>query len=223
MNHIREKELNDYVDGELSESRTQEVDRHLEECDECRKALQAVSALVAELGELPQHARPDRDLWEDISRATVHRDKVTPIATRRRAGWSRLSISLPQAAAAAVAAALLAAGGVWLALSGGNEAGSIAGREASVAEFVNNPVGLMPYDEVVAELTYTLNEQRADLDTATARVIKENLEIIDAAIEEINEALSHDPSSEFLNSYLARTLRRKVEVLKRASDLVSRT
>lgn len=63
----------------------------------------------------------------------------------------------------------------------------------------------------------------ADLDTATARVIKENLEIIDVAIEEINEALSHDPSSEFLNAHLARTLRRKVDVLKRASGLISRT
>lgn len=225
MRHITQQQLNAYVDGALGEHEHREVGAHLESCDECRDALAELMSLVAELGGLPREGRPARDLWSGIAERTVERRLVTPIDRGRAAMRSAWSISLPQAAAAAVAAAIIAGSGVWLAL-GGSGAGAgpnFSPAPPATAEFAVAPADMATYDDVVAELTRQLNVRRAELDPTTVRVIRENIQIIDAAIGEINEALALDPSNEFLNAYLARAMRRKVAVLQSAMTLASRT
>jgi cytosine/adenosine deaminase-related metal-dependent hydrolase len=54
----------------------------------------------------------------------------------------------------------------------------------------------------------------------TIRVLETNLEAIDRAIAQCREALEADPSSVYLNTYLAETRRRKLELLRRATALV---
>lgn len=226
MRHITQQQLNAYVDGALGEHEHREVGAHLESCDECRDALAELTSLVAELGGLPREGRPARDLWSGIAERTVERRLVTPIDRGRAAMRSAWSISLPQAAAAAVAAAIIAGSGVWLALGGGGAGPDFSltpPPPATGAEFVLAPADMATYDDVVAELTRQLNARRAELDPTTVRVIRENIQIIDAAIGEINEALALDPSNEFLNAYLARAMRRKVAVLQSAMKLASRT
>ena len=228
MRHITQQQLNNHIDGTLGEHEHREVDAHLESCGECREALAELMSLVAKLGGLPREGRPARDLWSGIAERTVERRLVTPIDRGRAAMRSAWSISLPQAAAAAVAAAIIAGSGVWLALGGG---GARAGAGADFsptppptgAELALAPADMATYDDVVAELTRQLNARRAELDPTTVRVIRENIQIIDAAIGEINEALALDPSNEFLNAYLARAMRRKVAVLQSAMTLASRT
>ena len=75
---------------------------------------------------------------------------------------------------------------------------------------------LAAYDATIAELGTALRLDGDRLDTATVRVLEENLAIIDRAIAEARTALEQDPASRYLNGHLGRTLRRKVDLLQRA-------
>jgi hypothetical protein len=78
------------------------------------------------------------------------------------------------------------------------------------------------YDAAVAELQTTLDEGRQSgrLDSATVRVLTQSLATIDSAIVQARQALAADPGSAYLNQHLAATMRRKLELLRRASTLV---
>jgi hypothetical protein len=73
------------------------------------------------------------------------------------------------------------------------------------------------YDRTVAELQQLFTTQRAHLDTSTVRILDQNLAIIDRAVTDARRAVEADPSNVYLRSHLAATMRRKVELLRRAT------
>jgi predicted O-linked N-acetylglucosamine transferase (SPINDLY family) len=75
------------------------------------------------------------------------------------------------------------------------------------------------YDAAVGQLRAALNDNRSQLDSSTVRVLEKNLAIIDSAVAEARHALAQDPNNSYLNHHLAETMRRKVELLRRASSL----
>jgi len=77
------------------------------------------------------------------------------------------------------------------------------------------------YDVAVAELQQVLAQNRGRLDTTTVRVIEQNLATIDHAIAQARRALAADSANIYLNSHLAETMRRKLELLRQAAALVS--
>jgi hypothetical protein len=52
-------------------------------------------------------------------------------------------------------------------------------------------------------------------------VIERNLTVIDEAIAQARQALDADPANTFLNSHLADSRRRKLELLRRATMISS--
>ena len=54
----------------------------------------------------------------------------------------------------------------------------------------------------------------------TIRSLETTLHVIDRAIGQCREALAADPANVYLNTYLAETRRRKLELLRRATALV---
>ena len=62
---------------------------------------------------------------------------------------------------------------------------------------------------------------RGRLDTTTVRVIERNLATIDSAIAQAQRAVAADSANVYLNSHLAETMRRKLELLRQAAALVS--
>jgi hypothetical protein len=66
-----------------------------------------------------------------------------------------------------------------------------------------------------------LATRRSELDTATVRVLEENLTIIDRAIDQSRQALVRDPNSTFLIDHLNSALGRKVELLRTATLIPS--
>lgn len=64
---------------------------------------------------------------------------------------------------------------------------------------------------------------RSQLDPRTAAIIEANLKVIDDAIAQSKAALSQDPASRFLNNQLNNALGKKLELLKTAAQLPSRT
>ena len=80
-----------------------------------------------------------------------------------------------------------------------------------------------PADAAVAQLQEIIYERRAELDSVTVRVIEENLAAIDRAIDEARDALAADPANGYLSQHLAATMRRKVDLLRRAATTASAT
>ena len=77
------------------------------------------------------------------------------------------------------------------------------------------------YDAAVADLERVLDAGRGRLDTTTVRVIERNLATIDSAIAQAQRAVAADSANLYLNSHLAETMRRKLELLRQAAALVS--
>lgn len=77
------------------------------------------------------------------------------------------------------------------------------------------------YDREIGSLRDMLATRRAELDTATVRVLEENLTIIDRAIEQSRQALASDPNSTFLIDHLNSALGRKVQLLRAATLIPS--
>jgi hypothetical protein len=79
------------------------------------------------------------------------------------------------------------------------------------------------YDREVGRLQLLLNQRRNQLDPATVAVIEKNLLVIDTAIAESKKAIARDPASEYLIESLNQSLRTKVELMRTAALLPSRT
>jgi hypothetical protein len=76
------------------------------------------------------------------------------------------------------------------------------------------------YAAAVADLEQVLAGGRGQLDTTTIKVIEQNLAAIDQAIAQAQRALEADPANLYLNTHLAETMRRKLELLRQAATLV---
>ncbi len=78
-----------------------------------------------------------------------------------------------------------------------------------------------PHEEAISELRKVLARQRDQLDPATIRTLESNLAIIDLAIDQARRALAADSANTYVKEHLAETMRRKVELLQRATMLAS--
>ena len=86
------------------------------------------------------------------------------------------------------------------------------------------PVSLRPnasqsYAAAVADLERVLEQGRGKLDSTTIKVIEQNLAAIDRAIADAQRALEADSANLYLNTHLAETMRRKLDLLRQAAAL----
>src|SRR5574341_717577 len=106
--------LSEYLDDELSATERLQLEQHLGGCPACRKSLEELRAVVARAASLEDGA-PGRDLWpgvaERIGAAQLEVKQVVGGQWRRL----RLTLTVPQLAAAALALMAVSAGSVWLA------------------------------------------------------------------------------------------------------------
>lgn len=79
------------------------------------------------------------------------------------------------------------------------------------------------YDREITRLRVLIEERRNQLDPATVAVIEKNLQVIDTAIADCKKAIANDLSSRFLLESLNQSLRTKVELMRTAALLPSRT
>jgi hypothetical protein len=225
--HVGFDELQDLREGLLSPEERDEVLAHLESCATCRGELGALSSLMDSLGELPLEAQPSRDLWPQIvwridAGSEASRRVESPSLSRAKPR-RQITLQAWQLAAASIALALVSGGVVWAALSGGlRDPGPVASvpAQGSLAQPVGWETALDEYNEAVAELEEVLELGRGVLDPETVRILEENLQAIDNAINESQAALAQDPGSKILGRFLAENLRRKVDLLRRAAAAV---
>jgi hypothetical protein len=205
--------LSEYLDNELDAARRAEVESHLAECGECRADLEALAAVVTRAESLVD-APPAADLWPGIESRIAPSQVLRPGFSRRR-----FAFTMPQLIAASLALMIASGGMVWLARLGGEHTDfpAVQGEMASPVRPAN--FGDAAFDQAVAELQQTLDGGRGRLDAQTIRVLEANLETIDRAVAQCREALAADPANVYLNTYLAETRRKKLELLRRATAL----
>ncbi|HZH80344.1 MAG TPA: zf-HC2 domain-containing protein [Gemmatimonadales bacterium] len=211
--------LSEYLDGDLTPAERTTLEAHLAACGTCRTTLDELRRVVARAQALDDRP-PAADLWPGIAE---HIGVVSLSARREGGARRRLSVTMPQLAAAAVVLVLFSAGSVWLALR--NQPTPPPTPLAPGTTAAMSSVGMSPLDArtaaSVAALEQTLARNRSRLDTGTVRVIQKNLAIIDRAIRDAQSALAADPANAYLNQHLAKETRRKLELLRQAATLAT--
>ena len=218
--------LSEYLDDEdLTAQDRREIETHVGSCAACRTVLDELREVRARGRSLPD-APPVADLWPAIE------DRISPASASviarlkpRAAGapgpTRRISFTIPQAIAASLALMLVSGGMVWLLRAGGSQtdSGIVAVERPRTPEITPANFADPQYDRAVADLERTLEVGRGRLDPETIRVLEANLQAIDRAIEQSQQALEADPANMFLNAHLATARQRKLALLRRASAL----
>jgi hypothetical protein len=204
--------LSDYIDGEMDLAERLELEAHLAGCAECSDTLLGLRRVVTRARAMDDVA-PTTDLWPGIA---------GQIGARLPRRWA---FSLPQLAAASIALVALSSGAGWVLHSGMVASSPLSAPVPPAPPAPEVPVSVVratgAYDQAVADLERVLNEGRGRLDTATVRVLEQNLATIDRAIAQAQLAVAADSANLYLNSHLAATMRRKLELLRQAAALVT--
>lgn len=213
--------LSEYIDGDLDSSLRERLEDHLIECAECRSVTDDIRRVVKRAEALDDRP-PSADLWQGIqARIATKRQSDSDVAetTIPIASARRYSFSIPQLAAAAVLLIVVSSFSVATFLD--RPAEVTVFETVSVSDQVL-PAGLREeYELAISDLQNALRDGRQVLDSATVNSIEYNLEMIDRAISDANEALRADPNSAYLSGHLAEIVRRKVDFLRRANRLVA--
>ena len=223
--------LSDYLDLDLPRAEADAVGRHLETCAVCRATLEELAHVKSQAAALVDPPVPT-DLWAGIASrigpagstsAAPARQPVVLELPRRRPAWPAWPATPWLAAAAAFV--LVAAGALWLAhdrlgpslradrvVSDGSPAG--AATDAALADFDAGRI-----EGEISDLQRALDRGRGKLDPKTVQVLEENLRIIRKAAEDARQALEQDPANRELQDYLAGSVQRKLDLVRRAATL----
>jgi anti-sigma factor RsiW len=219
--------LSEYLDGELPESEQAALEFHLQTCADCTAVLADLRRVVRRARSLSELA-PPHDLWPGIASrigaTRTHGNEPIDLTARRKV-TRRWAFTLPQLAAAGIALMMMSGGAVWLLRTQEDPAPttpviSVAPDQSPAVTVALRPNASESYAAAVADLERVLAEGRGKLDSTTVRVIEQNLAAIDRAIADAQRALESDSANLYLNTHLAETMRRKLDLLRRAAALV---
>ncbi|HEX5031649.1 MAG TPA: zf-HC2 domain-containing protein [Candidatus Eisenbacteria bacterium] len=222
--------ISDYLDGTLDPGTHRQVERHLAGCTECAALLADFERVVGRARVLAEDDTPPaEDLWPGIE-ARLRRAAQTPLpipvtltaVPERRSLKPRISFTLPQLAAACLAVVALSAAGAFYIGGGARKAETTA----PVAQQLPAPAAATMTESQdaikdVERLKEILASRRNELDPATVAALEGSLRAIDMAIRQGQLALAADPKNPYLRDHLDDTMRRKVDLMRRATMLAS--
>ena len=228
MHTVYRESIHELIDGTIGAIRRAELERHLEDCGECRTFLADMEAIRQTTDSLDR-LEPPAGAWMQIAGRLRQEGRVPapPPPVRSRA---------PRVAILAIAASLVFAVGVSIALlvtqyrshapaapaaaattTAGNANQDIA-VESVEAEF---RLAEQHYQNAIAKLEQAARLDQAGsgrddnaLDAQTAAMLQKNLQVIDQAIAESREALRSEPLSAPARDSLFDALKRKVALLQ---------
>jgi hypothetical protein len=168
---------------------------------------------------LPREIAPPPDLWPAI------RSELAPRSLRTIHWSSRWRLAAAGLLVAATSSIL-----TLFAMRARERAPDAAA--VTPVETAPAPADRLPPHLVVAERGYarsidalwrTLDERRDSLAPSTVATVERSLRIADSAIAEARSALEHDPANRVLADLLVSNYERKIDLLRRATELAPRT
>jgi hypothetical protein len=233
--------LNDLLDGYLNRHEAAVVSQHLSVCDSCGAKYRSLASVVSSASELPRSVLPPEDLWVDLRKSLEERKEVV-LHTSGNVGGSESGSTSARRLSGRMVALLATAAVVLIALSSGvtalvlrNAGGSLAavgripipGPPGSVAPGALLPAGFRQteneFNRTIEELQLAVDTQRGQLSPETIRTVDRSLAVVDSAIAEARAALLSDPNNQMLVDLLSASYQRKLDLLRRTSELGSRT
>jgi Putative zinc-finger len=221
--------LSEYLDEELPPDERSALEAHLRQCTACGAVLADLKRIVTRAHGLEDRL-PDHDLWPGIAtRIGAGSGEVPAIDLAAQRARRRWSFSAPQLIAAGLALMALSGGTAWLlhpigglALGSHQPAPTIPVVTVSTTDANSRAlIAGQSYAAAVSDLERVLEQNRGRLNSTTVQVIERNLATIDSAIAQAQRALAADSANVYLNSHLAETRQRKLELLRQAAALVS--
>ena len=169
---------------------------------------------------LPREIAPPPDLWPAIRAELAPRSARS---VRWTAGWRLAAAGLVVAASSSILTLLTVR-----ARDGARDTAVVAMAESTSTTVAPR----LPAHLVVAERGYarsidalwrTLDERRDSLAPSTVATVERSLRIADSAIAEARSALEQDPANRVLGELFVSNYERKIDLLRRATELAPRT
>ncbi len=217
--HLSFENLCDLADDAMDASEMAVARGHIAACATCATQLAELTQLHVDAAALPREVPPPADLWRDIKR------DLSPQRSRGLARWH-----VRHLAAAALLIAVGSSATTALVLRG--EPASATQPVADATEYVTEVSAPLParlasaedgYSRSVRVLQATLDERRDSLAPSTIATVERSLRVADSAIAEAREALARDPANTALARLFASNYERKIDLLRRATELSPRT
>ena len=219
MTHpVSEEALDDFVYERLESGSRSDVERHLHGCADCAAKVGALRALRARVALVPRAIEPPSDLWPEL-RAELR------LRSERRSGLARQRWLLAAAAVLLIALSstittLVLRRNGPLEMADSRATARVDGPPpAAAAALADFRVLEAEYARAAAELLGSLDTQRGSLPPRTVEQLEASLRIIDQAIQEARAALVSDPGNHRLVEMLSTTYERKLDLLKRGTNL----
>ena len=233
--------INDLLDGYLSRQDTEVVSEHLSVCDACAETYRSLAGLLSSASDVRKSVLPPDDLWNDLRKSLEERKEVV-LPTSKSVANSDFGSTHRRRASGRMVALLAVAAVVLIALSSGITAlvlrrgtSGLANRELSripVQPALIGPATVLPsgfrqteneFNRTIEELQQAVDTQRGQLSPETIRTVDRSLAVVNSAIAEARAALLADPNNQMLVDLLSASYQRKLDLLRRTSELGSRT
>jgi hypothetical protein len=221
--HLAFDQLNDLADGTADATSVRSAREHLAACASCAEQVTALRALSAETSRLPREIAPPPELWTSIRAGLAPR---TTRAFRWTTGRRLAAAGLLVAASSSILTMLaLRAKDRMLERTAVAVAPSAAPASAPSSGALPARVASAErgYARDVDALRRTLDERRDSLAPSTVATVERSLRIADSAIAEARAALARDPANGVLASLFLSNYERKIDLLRRATELAPRT
>jgi predicted anti-sigma-YlaC factor YlaD len=193
-----------YAGGRLSDIEAAALESHLAACATCEAWLDTAEGPLPDTRSLPRSVNPASDLWPGIQARL-------PLRSRGRIVIARWVLAAAAVLLVAVSSGLTA---VLLRQSSSRPAVQSSGNLQSLEA---------QYAAASDDLTQALEKARSRLAPATIATIERNLGIVDAALAESRGALAKDPGNAALAELVTAAWRQKVDLLRRATALGTKT
>jgi anti-sigma factor RsiW len=216
--------LSAYLDDEMDVAERTAFERHVVECSECRATLNQLGSLRT-WAEGYEGLPTSEAVWVRVREGIKGRSGTAKVVSvqEARPRWWRLRFAVPLALAATMALGLVGAGSWWVGRVTAPRreiiVSTLPARLLTTSSQSQSLLAAERYGAAIAQLEQAMLTNGGQLDTATVRILKRNLVIIDRAIRQAREALATDPGSAYLADHYTEMMQRKLTLLRRAASV----
>lgn len=214
--------LDAWLQGRLARAEVVALEEHLAGCSECQTLVEDARLLQRE-ARLIGSEGPPAGAWDRLAerlQQQVDVRRVAPASGREPGGFSWRWMAVAATLAVVVGGSLFVLRQSLFTANGSAppavEAIATPSTPATLVESIELELdqAAQHYERAISGLEQVASESESPLDPAVTATLRENLEIIDSAIDDSREALRAEPDSQLAQESLFDAFRRKVALLQ---------